>query len=208
MDRDSAVALIASRLGNRGTALNAQIILELQAAQEELEGLPGLPWFLLFHDTSLTMVANVETLTVPSGFLLEDDYSRMFLIGTDGGYRTVTKSDYDTLRGSSFLTGSGYPEKFALQGNTVHFFPTPNVAYALDWHYYKAADVLTTNIENAWLASAGGVLINFAGMRIARFLRDQQAVTIFKEDYLTALDRLNKHDEARRQAALDAFLGG
>lgn len=209
MTRDEAVDLIAARLGNRGDTFDAQIVTEMQTAQIKMEELPELPWFLLYNDTSLTTAANTKTLALPSGFLLEDDFSEMFVIASDGSYHKVKKGDYSTLRGSAFFNSASRPERFALQGSTLYFFPTPDAAYSLEWFYYKADTTLSAgSTENAWLTYAPGVLIAQTGIQLARYLRDPAGVSIFNAEYNEAIARMWTRHEARRQAALDAFLGG
>ena len=173
-----------------------------------MEELQQLPYFLLNYDTSLKTVANTQTISTPTGFLLEDDYSEMFVKDTDGNYTRVIKENYATLRGSIHFDTNKLPEFFALQGTTLHFFPIPNAIYSLDWHYYKADTVLSSNVANAWLNNASGVMIGKAGMLMGRFMRDPMILKLFEADFVSSLDRLWKTDEARRQAALLTQMGG
>ncbi len=210
MTRDEAVSIIEDRLGQRGTTFDTQIITEMKAMQVQLERMPTLPWFLLYHDTSLVMVAETQTVTVPSGFLLEDDYSYMYVIDTDASSTTkrCVKGTYDELKGSSYFGTNKLPERFALQKKELYFFPTPDAAYSIDWFYYAADTVLSTNVTNEWLTEAPELLISKTGLKIARYLRNVDLIALFKEDYNEALALMWAQDEARRQAALDAYMGG
>ena len=203
-----AVSIIAARLGNRGTVFNTQILTELNAAQEEMQTGAQLPWFLLNHDTTTVTVAATKTLAVPTGFLLEDDYGKLFLVDADGGYNLVVKNDYDVLRKSPFFDTSAIPQQYALVEDVLFFYPTPDIAYTFDWHYYKNDNDVTTAAENAWLKNAPMVLLNKAGMEIARFLRDSQAVALFSENYSRAIGAMWVRDEARRQAGAQLSMGG
>lgn len=203
-----AVSTIAARLGKRGATFNNEILLELQAAQEELETGPQMPWFLLNHDTTTATVADTKTIAIPTDFLLEDDYGKMFIVGTDGGYNLCQKNDYDTLRRSGFFETNKIPEQYALQDAIVSFFPTPDAAYTLDWHYYKRDDALTTAAANAWMTEAPMVLLNKAGLEMARFLRDQNAVGIFDANFARAVASMWARDEARRQAGATPSMAG
>ena len=203
-----AVSTIAARLGKRGTAFDSEILLELQAAQEEMETGPQLPWFLLNHDTTTATVLDTKTIAMPTDFLLEDDYGKMFIVDTDGDYNLCRKNDYDVLRKSVNFSTSGVPEQYALQDAIVSFFPTPNAAYTLDWHYYKRDDALTAAAANAWLTDAPMVLLNKAGLEMARFLRDQSAISIFDANYARAVAAMWARDEARRQAGMQLTMGG
>ena len=200
--------LISARLGNRGSGFDTQIETEIKFAQVEQEAFAQLPWFLINYDTSQATAANTKTITIPTDFLMEDDYTQLAAVHTDGSYRKLYKDDYDSLRTSTFFETNRFPEQYAIVGDTVFFFPTPDAAYSLDWHYYKKATVLSSNAENSWLANAPGVLLNKAGMQMARFLRDANAIGIFTQDYGMALKQMYDFDEARRQAAMKLEMGG
>ncbi len=210
MTRDEAVAVIAARLGNRGSTFDTQIVTEMKLMQTELEQMPMLPWFLLVHDTSLATVAEMQTVAVPTAFLLEDDYSHMFITDNAASPSTtrVVKGTYDDLKGAKFYGTNKLSERFALQKETLYFFPTPNDAYSLDWFYFGADTVLSTDVENEWLKRAPELMISRTGLKIARFLRDQGAQELFQADANEALNKMWAQDESRRQAALDAYMGG
>ena len=208
MLRDAAVAIIASRLGNRGSAFDATIVTEMQAKQTDLEQEGQLRWFLLTQNTALSTTAATKTLAAPSGFLMEDDYAGFWVIGTDGVYNRIKKKDYDTMRGSEFHDENGLPEAYSLQGSTFYFWPTPDIAYSLQLNYYVADTVLSSNVTNQWLTYAPGLLIAETGLEIAKSFRDDEAIKYFGSARNEALRRLWNQDEARRQAGLEAVMGG
>ncbi len=203
-----AVSTIAARLGKRGTTFNSEILLELQAAQEEMETGPQLPWFLLTNDTSTTTTAATRTTSVPTDFLLVDDYAKLFLIDADGGYNLCEKNDYDVLRKSPFFDDTKIPEQYALQFETFYWFPLPDIAYTFDLWYYKRDDALTTAAANKWMKNAPMVLLNKAGVQMARFFRDAQALQIFDGDFNRAVASMWARDEAQRQAGQQLSMGG
>ena len=217
MNRDTAVELVEFRLGNREGTYTSQIIKEMKAAQSFVESRPLLPWFLLVQEESLFTTASTSTVALPSttptnsvrgGFLLEDEYSRMFIDDGSEVFTRVEKGDYDTLRGFSALTGTGKPERYAVQGTDLHFFPQPDNRYELDFFYYQQDKILSSNIENEWLKRAPEVLITQTIMQMFSYLKpaEQQAKAIGEAD--RALKIMDDRDEARRQAALDNVLGG
>lgn len=208
MIRDDAVNLLADRLGNRGDTFDTQIINEMQAAQVRLEMLPQVPWFLLFHDTTLATVADAKTVTLPTKFLMEDEYSQLFIVDDSGNHFRVAKKSYDNLRGSMHFDSNSLPEFFALQKNTMYLFPTPSGVNSFDWFYYQKDSTLDTNIENEWLTYAPEIIMAAAGLKIARFMRSAELIQIFQQDYADALTELMLQDEARRQAALESYMGG
>lgn len=210
MTPDEAVTLITNRLGNRGTAFNTEAIAEMQAAQRELEELPEPPWFLLTYNTSLATVAGTRTVSVPSGFLMEDIYSQLWVVDTEGVKHRVTKKDYDTLQGSKHLTESKIPEFFALQNDSLYFFPLPDRVYSLEWFYYTKdpTTIVAGGDTNLWLTHAARAIYTLAGYNLALFMRFNESAAVFYSEHQRALGQLMIRDEARRQAALEAYMGG
>ena len=211
---DAAVDLIANRLGNRGAALDSQIITELQAAQIEMEATPELPWFLLKYDSALTMTASTATSAVPSDFVLEDDYGGMFGIDTvsNSATKRIVKKDFDTLQGkkTAFFNDADFPEFYALQNATFYWYPTPDKAYTYALWYYRAdpTTISAGGVTNLWLTHAPNVLYNLAGFNIARYLRFPEVASLFEADYRAAHGQLIAKNEARRQAAMLSEMGG
>ncbi len=208
MTRDEAVSLLEDRLGNRGTTFDTLIVTEMKAAQTRLEMLPQLPWFLLYHDTGLVTVAGTKTVALPSAFLMEDEYSQLFIIDSLGNYTRVVKKSYDTLRGSGHFTTNDLPKFFALQKTTLYLWPTPDAVLSLDWFYFAQDTTLGSNVENEWLKYVPELLVAAAGLRVARYMRSAELIQLFDVDYKSALAEMLIQDEARRQSALDAYMGG
>ena len=214
MTPDRAVELIANRLGNRGSSLNAQIIVELQTAQIDLEQRPELPWFLLNYADTLTMTVSTASSAVPSDFLMEDDYGGIFGIDTGDSSATkrVVKKDFDTLQGrkTAFFSTNNFPEFYALQNASFYWYPTPDAAYTYALWYYRQdpTTIVAAGATNLWLTNAPDVLYNLAGWNIARYLRFPEAVPFFEADFKVAFAQMMAKTEARRQAAFPLDMGG
>src|SRR5262245_18043080 len=73
------------------------------------------------------------------------------------------------------------PVAFTIRKSTIDFITEADRDYTLVWNYYKADDILTTNIENQWLAEAPEWLIAEAGYRIALDIRDQSSLQLFDD---------------------------
>ena len=73
------------------------------------------------------------------------------------------------------------PAVYVVRKTTIDFITKADIDYTLVWNYYKAAALLTTDIENEWLANAPEWLIAEAGERIARNVRDQDALADFQD---------------------------
>lgn len=207
MVRDDAVAIIRNRLGNR-TGYDTQIVDEMKLSQTKLEHLQELPWFLLTRKTDYATVASTQTVAVVTGFLREFEDVPLYVVDSDGADQALDKDDFDVMhRSGNFLT-PGQPTNYDLIGTNFYLFPTPNAIFTLKSFYYAAAAVLSTNVENVWLANAPELLIADAGMNIARYLRDPIAFGFFKESRAEAYSLLQVENVARKEAARAAYMGG
>lgn len=182
MNRSAAVARIARGLGFR-TGLDAAIIDALQEAQRSLEaGDKTRPRFLLQEDATLILAAATHATALPTGFLDIKDDERPHFVGTSSDTPIfLTPKFYEDAVVSQIRTDDTprAPSVYVLRTTRIDFIVTADVAYTFTWSYYKAADLLTSNIENVWLASAPDWLNGEAGLLIAMDLRDKAAVEIF-----------------------------
>jgi len=188
MLRDEAVRRIDDALGFRttGHSLTAAIVSRLQEAQNELENGKTLPPFLLAENYTLALLVGARAVAKPPGFLRESDETliRRYEAGSDFPLFLARKYFIDAYQAYSDGTTAGDPGPplvYVMRKDTINFVTAADQEYSLYLDYYKAADPLTSNIENVWLADAVGKwwLIGEAGMKIAADLRDQNAATIF-----------------------------
>jgi hypothetical protein len=212
MTRLEAVTLIQDRLGQR-TGIENQIVKELQAAQRRLEAGATLPWFLLKKSTALATVANTQTLALPAGFLLENEEGGFWIQDTDGERTFLVKGDYGTFSVDECLLDSDNPVRrptnYSLIAGVIYFFPIPTAVYPLEMTYYGADTVLTTDAgTNLWLLNASEVLICRAGMSLAKFLRDGEALAIFSDDFREAWADLLAKNIQFKMAGMGMVLGG
>jgi hypothetical protein len=186
MNRTVAVQRINEGLGFMadGNALEAKIILRLQEAQRDLEKGKTLPKFLLQEDQTLSFLSGDHTVALPDGFLrLDDEVLPHFTPSTSDLPTFLTKKSYmDAVVANILETNEAVaPSVFVLRRTVIDFITTADQDYTLLWNYYKAADALTTDIENAWLENAPEWLIGEAGYRIAQSARDSDAMAIFED---------------------------
>jgi hypothetical protein len=185
MLRSAAIAIIKRGLGFRQTQDSA-IIAALQQAQRSAELGQTLPNWLLVFDQPITVTNGTPTATLPTGFIRwHDDYPLYYLSGaaqiflpkrnaTEAYQAYVASGDPDD--DGLVITSGTYPLVFAQRNKTtIQFYPTPTVAMTVYGTFYKGAQVLDTEIENAWLANAPDYLIGLAGVMVAGDLRDKGA---------------------------------
>lgn len=202
--RDDAIVLIQQRAGNR-TGHEAKLILEMQSAQRKFESSPFLPWFLI---SSVDESISSSPMSAPDGFLREIEDEDCLLLVEAEGLTPIYKNDYGFLARNEDLRGTGPPSFYGMVGSDRHLFTVPDISYTIRTLFYRAAAVLDTNISNVWLDRAPDLLIAETGMKFAAFLRDKDALALFKEDRDAAMKALIVGDAAFRQAAMHHFMGG
>lgn len=210
MLRDIAVALLADRM-NR-TDLTTRIINEMQFAQTQLENDVFLPWFLLTDVVSKSTVALDERLALPTDYLREPDEDESNVWLTDSTTSPPTRNDlakntYGILVTKYKNSKYAQPLEYAVVNNYMRLRPIPDKIYTIQFLYYAADALLTTNIENGWLREAPDLLIAQTGMQITKYPRDDVRYKMFSDDYKTARTALMVVDTARREANVDRFMG-
>lgn len=198
MDRDTAVARIRDGLGFRpsGWAREASIILRLQEAQRNLQKGKTLPKFLLQQDATIALAGGGHTAPYPTGFLRISDDTRLryFAAGSEIPtflserlYVDAVSANQQAVDSTSLQTLPTAPSVYVFRPLNIDFVVKADRNYTLYLDYYKAGALLTTNIQNEWLADdAGGEwLIGEAGYRMAKDIRDKDGMSIF-DDMRTA----------------------
>lgn len=189
MLRSEAISIIKAATGFRAGS-DTTIIRALQTAQRDLEQGKTLPNFLLEFDASITVTADDPLVTLPTGFLrLHDDYD-MYYVNSDLARVFLPRRNYTEAYqayvasgeedDSAAVSDSAYP-KVVVYRNSAQavLIPTPTVSFTAKLTYYKAAALLDSDIENAWLANSANYLIGMAGLHVAGPLRDKDAMSYF-----------------------------
>lgn len=193
MDRTTAVAEIKRGLGFRQTQDNT-IILALQAAQRDLETGRTLPEWLLEYDSPIVVTSGSPNITLPSRFLrMHEDYD-MYYTNSDAARVFIPRRGYGEAyqayvasgdeNGQVIQTNSSYPQVWVKRGRAAGILvPTPTVSFTAYLTYYKGAELLTSNVENLWLANASDLLVGLAGIKVAGTVRDKDAMAAFTTQY-------------------------
>lgn len=212
MLRDSAVALIKGRLQRKNFSdLDALIVSEMQAVQEELESAAFLPWFLLSEKMTVTRAVstNDDRLALPTGFLKEYEEGSLWLQTTDSEnpQKAMQKGFYDIAL--KVYPGTGTPKVYALDGDYFRLRPEPDEEETFYIKVYKKDTVLSTNIENKWLANASGwFMAEVAYKMAALYLKDAKAANIFAAEVKRQYATIYKKHIARMEANMDEPMGG
>lgn len=211
MNRGEIIETVLARIGrSEGNAyLLGRAAVEIKTVQNRLEGGAFMPWFLLSGVQDLTTTANTRELALPTGFLREyEDYPLYrYDASAEDPYIRLNKDEFDVLETRYEGEEAGIPLAYALVGEELHFFPTPDDAYPLKWNYFEKKAVLVgDDSENAWTENAEDLLIAELGLVMARYRVDVRDNN-WKEDREEARKRLLAFDEARKQALRNAYRG-
>lgn len=221
MNRDAAVSIIKSRLGNiQGTSHDTMIVANMQLIQSTiLERGHELPWFLEVDSnvegTNMTTTATIETVNLPSNFLRESDERKWPLLRVDSseesGFFPLEKVDI-TIAVGRYTTGdgavqAGRPIKYDIVGEKVYLRYIPDAAYTLRLFYFKSDTVLDSNIENQWLKYAADLVIAETCRQTAEDLQYQKLIDKFRQDGLLARERVRRETISRREAGFMRQMG-
>ena len=202
MNRAAAITRVKRGLGFRSD-LDDEIASALQEAQRLLERGRTLPYFLLQESQNFAVTSGSAEISLPTGFLREKEDERFYYSNSDDELIFLEKLAFDIIKGRFPDTvEDGAPLAYCIRKSTVLIKPDRDTSYTLIWSYYKAADALTSNIENAWLEEEYGapeVLIGKAGMILSEDLGDAIALgrftKMFSEGWAGMLS-----DDIERQA--------
>ena len=180
MNRTAAVERIQEGLGFQSIQ-STLIVSRLQEAQRDLEKGKTLPRFLLQETQPLVVGAGVTSVALPTGFLRPASKLR-YVSATDQRPTFLPwHTSYELAYGAYYTEEAGKPRVAVLRNSTIDFINTTDIAYTFYWDYYKAAELLTSDIENEWLADGGGSLwlMGEAGFALAQDKRDPSAIAVF-----------------------------
>lgn len=188
MLRSEAVTRIQRGLGFRGD-LDAEIVSALQEAQRLLEKGRTLPKFLLQEDQTLTATSGSGEISLPDRFLREFVQEPLRYENTSVSPNTVSfleKKSLEEARRLYIGADPGTPKVYVIRKSTIAIYPARDTEYSLTWSYFQGAVVLSSDVENAWLAEITGnpeALIGRAGMILAEDVKDPDALTKFTRMY-------------------------
>ena len=205
MTRDEAVADIKVQLGFK-TSLDATIVTALQTAQEEAEKAPYLPLFLRSAITTPVTIAATEAVALPTGFLREWNEDGLYYYNSSLEYVPLVK---DTIAHNRLtFPGVGQPQGYSITEGSFLLFPTPDAVYNLKIIYYKADEVLSSDIENQWLRDGSKFLRGEAGKKVAFGLRDIVAYNQFERMAFEGMKDIRDFEVAQEEEGRTVSMGG
>lgn len=208
MTRDEAVARIQQDTDYRSGQTDV-IVGYLKMAQRLLEKGKDLPRFLIEEDATLVATTGSAEIALPTGFLREVEESEFRYYSTeDAEWVTLEKMGINEAETRFGDADAGKPVAYVLRKDTIAFYPERDTNYTLTWSYYKAAAVLDTDIENAWLKHNPDVLIGKAGYHYALSLSNANAADRFLKLYGEAWANQFAEDVERDRDNAPIHMGG
>lgn len=207
MTRDDVMTLLRLRLEGR-TDLDDRIVAEMKFAQSVvMEANPWLPWFLITEDNTLSTVAGVQSVDLPSDFLAEFEEGTVSLT-IEGKVIPLTKKDMSVALRQ--FPGQGTPQVYSVVGESVLFFPCPDAVYPISLVYYgRDVDMTLANVETAWLKHAADVVVALVGQAVAtKHIMNQTLAASFSSDIAPAWTRLLDKHTAYMEENVQRYLGG
>lgn len=187
-----AVSRIKEGLGFlTGTHHDNRILARLNEAKRDFEKGKTLPRFLLQQDATIVLAAGDRSAPLPTGFLRIYDDEKPHYLPTDSTipvflarrYFTDASLAYQRYEQGSLITSPNAmaPQVYVIRKATIDFLVPANAAYTIYWSYYKAGDNIVSGSEDVWLANAPEWIIGEAGHRMAKDMRDADAIGIFQD---------------------------
>lgn len=221
MTRNEAVQEIQDGLGYTSLHFD-RIVRQLKNAQERLENGPVRPWFLLNERAYTNTVINERRIALPTDFLEEAEEGALWYVPNPTTAPFVEteliKDDLDFLTKNSVTNvGSsdnedweaetGEPKFYALSGNYLYIFPTPDAVYRLRMVYFHSDTILDSNVENDWLKYAPWLLIGEAGVVMAANSRDKDALAKFQNYRSQGIITLDVENQSRMHTNRNYVMG-
>lgn len=134
--------------------------------------------------TTLTTVANTQTVALPSDWL---QTLRMRLASPD--------RQIDYLPGAQFqvrymASETGAPVHFTLEGSSILLGPKPDAAYGIEFVYYAKVPALTAAATTNWLMTAYPDLYLFAALcESAPYIGNDARIAAWETKFRDALEQ-------------------
>jgi hypothetical protein len=193
MKLTDAISLMKGRFGNRtDPEFEAQLRLEMQLAQDNLEGLSFLPHFLVNEELSCLTLVEDERVPLPKDFIKEYDAeaSGLFIVLEGVRKRLEKLPPVELLTKYPEENTFGTPAAYTLTGNYLRVRPVPDQRYQLLMICYQKDSPVESVVENDWLKYEPELLLSYTGESLATFLQDEKRATMFGERAKAALERM------------------
>lgn len=153
-------------------------------------------WWFAETSATFTTTSTTNVYVLASDFR-DMDYMEIRYPGNN--WQEVKERDFALVR--QMLEGqnlTGYPEIFAIRGESIHLAYQPNADYPVRYYYTRALGDLTAGASNAWTTDCKDLIRASAARTVAlRTLHDPDLAAIHATIEQTEYMRLSDENERR-----------
>lgn len=185
------IAMIKVRLSRKSSSVDADILAEIVAAQERLERGVHLPDFLKTSDDVNVTSGVIDVRTLDPKFIrFNEDVDRaVYFVDPTLDEPEIFIKRYDDRQQMKDvypgnLTSGGYPRAYSYSFPNLELRPKPTVdipALVRIRYFGRDPTIPAVDATTLWSDGAPDLLAGEAGIIIAKFLRDADAISFFQE---------------------------
>ena len=206
MQNSEYIDKLMRRLGQKTSQdLRKATLADLNFAIRSLETKAFIPWFLETRE-ALPIQKDETEIDLPKGFIREVESQEQMILGAEEN-TAVHKILPEDLRRKARTFVKGVPKYYALEGDKILVFPTPEEMTYLRFHFFEESDeVKDDNKEatNKWLVKVPNLMLSFAGYYISAYETVNDALARkFQESFALEWRELRRAHEARQHTNVD-----
>lgn len=195
----------ARRAGD--TNLRSNIEDEIRQFIQKIERSPFHPWFLEKTSSGLVTVANIQTISMPSDYLLQVEDTDFFLINDDNEYCRLDRGYHEDIENQFGGQESDIPGSYDFFGDLIYFGPIPDDEYTAQFKYYQKTTLPEDNsndVDNLWVLNAEDFFVTSIAFRLVdNYIKDDKRARSLKGEANEARIELHKYNESRKHVNMN-----
>jgi hypothetical protein len=145
-------------------------------------------------NTTLSTVAGVQSVTLPSDFLEAENLS--ITSTSPNGAQSVVTPEYIDRKYPASANYTGQPLVYTVVGDSMLFGPTPDAVYTVSLDYYQRFTALATASTNWLLTNHPTVYLMACLVEGSAYLMDADKAQAYESRYQAAINDLQFRDDA------------
>jgi hypothetical protein len=145
-------------------------------------------------NTTLSTVAGVQTVALPSDFLEAENLN--IISASQNGSLSVVTPEYIDRKYPPSASYTGQPVVYTVVGDNMVLGPTPDGVYTISLDYYQRFTALATASTNWLLTNHPTVYLNACLVEGSAYLMDADKAQAYEARYQAAISDLQFRDDA------------
>jgi len=174
---------------------------------QSLERSPFHPWFLEKTSSGLVTVADVQTVALPTDFLLMVEDTKIYLIDSDEVYHEQTRGYHEDMERIYNAADAGTPAGYDIFAGNIYFGPKPDGVYTIRLKYYQRTTPPSDDgveVSNLWTLNAEDFMVTSLAARLCDiYTMDERRAASLKIESSSLRLELFKYNEARKHTDMD-----